>query len=204
MSALTATTLISAHGAIWNYPGCWHQMYCHINKSTWFKCWRNVKLMLCSVTLGHQMPILVGVCLMTGQPDPKTHQMSSWHLTECQPDWKAHQMSRWPGIVLLLATRCLYWGGLKIIKMAWDLCSSPPCIPFYPYTMFQNPMSKPSCQKTRKTLISQKVLVIQSSNIVHCDWHTQNPICAHFQAFSNTFFLFKLMFFFNFLSGGVQ
>ena len=77
--------------------------------------------------------------------------------------------------------------GLKTIKMKWDLCSSPSCIPFYPYTMFQTPMPKPSCQKFRKTLITQKVLVTQSSNIVHCDWHTQKPICADFQAFSNTF-----------------
>ena len=88
--------------------------------------------------------------------------------------------------------------------MEWDLCSSPPCIPFYPYTMFQNPMPKPSCQKSRKTIITQKVLVTQSSNIVHCNWHTQKPICADFQVFSNTFSLFKLMFFFHFLSGGVK
>ena len=87
--------------------------------------------------------------------------------------------------------------------MEWDLCSSPPCIPFYPYTMFQNPMPKPSCQKSRKTIITQKVLLTQSSNIVHCNWHTQKPICADFQAFSNTFSLFKLMFF-HFLSGGVK
>ena len=57
MSVLTATTLISTHGAIWNYPGCWHQMYPHINRSTWPKCWPNMKLMSCSVTLGHQIPL---------------------------------------------------------------------------------------------------------------------------------------------------
>ena len=85
---LTATTLISTHGAIWNYPGCWHQMYPHINKSTWHKCWPNVKLMLCSVTHGHQMPILLGVCLIECQPDPKAYQISSWHLTGGQPDPK--------------------------------------------------------------------------------------------------------------------
>ena len=141
--------------------------------------------------------------------------MSDW----CQPDPKTRQMSRWPDVVLLLATKFLHWGGVKIIKMAWDLCSSPPCIPFYPYTMFQNPMPKPSCHKSRKTIITQKVLVTQSSNIVHCDWktiitqkvlvtqssnivhcdrHTQKPKCADFQAFLNTFSLFKLMFFFSF------
>ena len=85
--------------------------------------------------------------------------------------------------------------------MAWDLCNSPPCIPFYPYTMFQNPMPKPSCHKSRKTLITQKVLVSQSSHIVHCDWHTQKPVCAHFQAFLNTISLFKLIFFSFFVRG---
>ena len=72
-----------------------------------------------------------------------------------------------------------------------------PCIPFYPYTMFQNPMAKLSCQKSRKTIITQNVLVIQSSNIVHCNWHTQKSISPNFQAFSNNFSLFKLMFFFS-------
>ena len=93
--------------------------------------------------------------------------------------------------------------GLKTIKMEGDLYSSPPCMPFYPYTMFQNPMTKPSCQKCRKTIVTQKVLVTQSSNIVHCNWHTQKLMCADFQAFSNTFSLFKLIFF-TFLSRGVK
>ena len=86
--------------------------------------------------------------------------------------------------------------------MKWDLCSSPPCIPFYPYTMFHNPMPKPFCQKFRETLITQKVLVTQSSNILHCNWHIQKPICADFQAFSNTFSMFKLTFFFSFFVKG--
>ena len=84
--------------------------------------------------------------------------------------------------------------------MAWNLWSSAAWIAFYPYTTFQNPMSKPSCQKTRKTIITQKVLVTKSSNTVHCDQHTQKPVCADFQAFSNTFSLLKLMFF-KFLLG---
>ena len=66
--------------------------------------------------------------------------------------------------------------------MEWGLCSSPPCVPFYPYTMLQNAMPKPSCQKSRKTIVTEKVLVTQSSDIVHCNWHTQKPICADFQA----------------------
>ena len=89
--------------------------------------------------------------------------------------------------------------------MGRDLCSSPPWVPFYAYTMFQNPIYRPSCNKSRKTMISQKVLVTQSSNIVHCDWHTQKPTCADIQAFSNIFSLFKLMgFFFHFSSVRVK
>ena len=90
--------------------------------------------------------------------------------------------------------------------MEWDLCSSAPCVPFYYYTTFDNPMPKPSCQKSRKTRITEKVLVIQSSNIVHYDQHMQKPACSDFQAFSNTFSLYKLTYFIFlfFLSGGVQ
>ena len=75
--------------------------------------------------------------------------------------------------------------------------------PILPLDHVSKPMPKPSHQKFRKTIITQKVLVTQSSHIVHCDWHTQKPICADFQAFSNTFSLYKLMFC-HFLSGGVQ
>ena len=46
--------------------------------------------------------------------------------------------------------------------MGQDLFSSPPWVPFYPYTMFQNPIPKPSFQKSRKTIITQKVLVTQA------------------------------------------
>ena len=77
--------------------------------------------------------------------------------------------------------------GLKTIKIEWDLCSNPPWVWFYHYTMFPNPMPQPSCQKSRKTIITQKVLVRQSSHIVHCDWHSQKPICTDFQAFLYTF-----------------
>ena len=78
--------------------------------------------------------------------------------------------------------------GWKTIKMEWDLCSSPPWVPFYPYTMFMNPIPRPSCQKSRKkTIITQNILVTQSSNIVHCNQHNQKPICADIQAFPNTF-----------------
>ena len=45
-----------------------------------------------------------------------------------------------------------------------------------------------------KTIITQKVLVTQNSNIVHCNQHTQKPICADFQAFWNTFSLLKWYF----------
>ena len=103
---------------------------------------------------------------------------------------KADQMSSWPDIVPLLTTRCLYWG-----------CQGANRGVEVPYTMFQNPRSKPSCHKSTKTIITQKVLVTQSSNIVHCNWHTQKSISADFQAFLNTFSLFKLTFFNFFVRG---
>ena len=53
-----------------------------------------------------------------------------------------------------------------------------------------------------KSITTQKVLVTQSSNIVHCDWHAQKPVCADFQATSNTFSMFKLTFFSFFCQGG--
>ena len=141
---------------------------------------------LCSTACGHQMPLL-GVCL-----------------TECQPDPKAHQMSSWPDVVLLLATRCLYWGvALKPSK--WNgTYAAVPCIPFYPYTCFRTLCPKPSCQKSRKAIVTQKVLVTQSSNIVHCNWHTQKPICTNFQAFQTLFPCSNWCFFFHFLSGEVK
>ena len=85
--------------------------------------------------------------------------------------------------------------------MEWDLCSSAPCVPFYHYITFDNSMPKSSCQKSRKTRITEKVLVIQSSNIVHYDQHMQKPACADFQAFSNTFSLYKLTIFYFFVRG---
>ena len=88
--------------------------------------------------------------------------------------------------------------------MGWDICSSPPWVTFYPYTMFQNPISWPSHNKCRKTIIIQKVLVTQSCNIVHCNWHTQYPICADWQALANTFPCANWSFFFSLLSGRVQ
>ena len=92
----------------------------------------------------------------------------------------------------------------KNIKMEWNLCSSASWVPFFPYTMFQYPMSKTSCQTSRKAFITQNVLGTQSSNIVHCHWHTQKPISADFQAFLNTFSLLKLMFFLFFVRGVKQ
>ena len=78
--------------------------------------------------------------------------------------------------------------GLKTIKIEWDLCSNPPWIWFYPYTMFLNPMPQPSCQKSRKTIITQKVLVRQSSHIVHCDWHSTNTCMCRFSSLFVHFF----------------
>ena len=97
MSILTATTLISTHRAIWNYPGCWQQMYPHRNRSTWPKCWPSVKLMLYSLTLGHQMPLpgsIVGGGYVLWQAS------LTYQLTTCQAD-----------------VRCLQWG----YQGAWGL-----------------------------------------------------------------------------------
>ena len=69
--------------------------------------------------------------------------------------------------------------------------------------MFQNPISRPSSKKWRKTIITQKVLVTQSFNIVHCNRHTPNPMCPDLQAFSNIFPCSKWCFF-HFLSGAVK
>ena len=60
-----------------------------------------------------------------------------------------------------------------------------------PYTMFQNPRSTPSCHKSTKTIITQKVLVTQSSNIVHCNWHTKNQYVQIFKLFEH-FFLVQI------------
>ena len=76
---------------------------------------------------------------------------------------------------------------VKTMKMGWDVCSSPPWVPFYPYTMFQNPISRPSSKIEENYNNSKHVLITQCSNIVHCDWYTQKPICADIQAFSNFF-----------------
>ena len=52
--------------------------------------------------LGHQM-LLLGAHLTKGQPDPKVDQMFSW-----------------PDIVLLLATRFLYWWGVHLSSSHLD------------------------------------------------------------------------------------
>ena len=83
--------------------------------------------------------------------------------------------------------------------MEWDLCSSGPWVPFYPYTMFQNPMSKPSSQKSRKNHHNSEMLVTQSSNIVHCT--PTNLYVQIFKSFLNTFSLLKMTFFFYFCHG---
>ena len=65
------------HSWSWNYCGCWHQMYPQINRSTWPRCWPNVKLTWCSTSLGHQMPLLRYIWL-------KVHLTQ--RLTKCQSD----------------------------------------------------------------------------------------------------------------------
>ena len=77
--------------------------------------------------------------------------------------------------------------------MEWDLCSSTPLVPFHPYTMFQNPMPKPSCQKYRKTTITQKYL----SKFSHSALQLAYPksYMSRFSSLFKHFFLLKLTFF---------
>ena len=42
-------------------------------------------------------------------------------------------------------------------------------------------------QNSRKTIVTHKILVTQSSNIVHCDWHTQNLYVQIFKPFQTIF-----------------
>ena len=64
-------------------------------------------------------------------------------------------------------------------------------------------MSKPCYQISWKPIISQKVLVTQSSNIVHCDWHFQKSyMCTCFKSLQKLS-LHKLTFF-SFFVGGVK
>ena len=94
--------------------------------------------------------------------------------------------------------------GWKTIKMERNLCSSTSWFPLYPYTMFQNPIPRPSCHKSRKPITTQKVLVTQSSNTVHCDQHTQKPICSGYLSLSEHLCPCTNPIFFHFLSGGVK
>ena len=122
MSVLTATILISTHGAIWNYPGCWHEMYPHIHMSTLPTCWPNVKLMFCSVTLGHQMPLPGSI---GGMSDDRPVWSTSWLYGKLTWDattggyvwWQAsltHWLTKWQADL-----RCLYWGGYIWLKCIW-------------------------------------------------------------------------------------
>ena len=70
-------------------------------------------------------------------------------------------------------------------------------------TMFQNPMPKPSCQKSRKTILTQKVLVTQSSNSALLLAYPKTYMCK-FSSLSNTFSIVQIDGFFYFLSGGVK
>ena len=137
-----------------------------------------------------------------------------WENTLKLLEWHIFRVQGMPNPMALVASLYDKWfmknhnfrrhiaeNGVQNHEMGWDICSSPPWVPFYPYTMFQNPISRPSHRKCRKTIITQKVLVTQSSNIVHCHWHTEKPICADLQAFAKTFSLCKLTFFQFFVRG---
>ena len=76
--------------------------------------------------------------------------------------------------------------------MECNLSSSPPCIPFYPYTMFQNPMPKPSHQKSRYTIMMYKVLsyIVLTQCIAG---GIPKNLYVQLSGLWNTFSLFKLM-----------
>ena len=79
--------------------------------------------------------------------------------------------------------------GFKSMTMGWDICSSPPWVTFCPYTMFQNPIGLDlPITNAEKPLIIQKVLVTQSCNIVHCNWHTQKTYMCRFASLCEHFF----------------
>ena len=85
--------------------------------------------------------------------------------------------------------------GLKTIKMEWYLCSSAPCVLFCPNTVFQNPMSKTSCQKYRKTIITQKSTC--HTKFLHSALqlaHPQSYMCR-FSSLFKCFFPVKISFF---------
>ena len=82
--------------------------------------------------------------------------------------------------------------GVQIHEMEWDICSSPPWVTIYPYTMFQNQYLALPITNAEKPLIIQKVLVTQSCNIVHCNWHTQKPYMCRFASLCEHFFLVKI------------
>ena len=88
-----------------------HQSELTTRRSAWPKCWLNVKLTWCSISLGHQMPLLRG----RGYVWPEIRLSLQW---EGQPDPNADQMSRWPDVVVLLATRCLY-SGMSELRSIW-------------------------------------------------------------------------------------
>ena len=90
--------------------------------------------------------------------------------------------------------------GLKTIKIECDLCSNPPWIWFYPYTMFLNPMPQPSCQKSRKTIITQKVHVRQSSHSALWLEYPKTYMCRFSSLFVH-FFPVQIDFFYFFCQG---
>ena len=95
--------------------------------------------------------------------------------------------------------------GSKTMKMGWKhIQQSSLCPHFTPTTILHNPISWSSHTKCRKTIITQKVLITQRSNIVAL-WlaYPKNlyvQICKPLQ----TLFLCANWHFFSFLSGGVQ
>ena len=84
--------------------------------------------------------------------------------------------------------------GSKSIKIKWDLSNYVPRVLVYAYIKIQNSMFTCSGSNSRKPIISQKLLLVETSN--HClqIWHTPKPSLPGFQGFLTTISYLKLKF----------
>ena len=85
--------------------------------------------------------------------------------------------------------------------MEWNLCSSPSWVPFYPYTMFQDPMPKPSCQKSRKIIITEKSTCHTKFSHSALQSAYPKPYMCRFSSLFEHFFPVQIDVFFIFCQG---
>ena len=88
--------------------------------------------------------------------------------------------------------------------MEWNLFSSPPWVPFYPYTWFQNPIHRLSCQKSRETHHNLKSTC--HTNFSHSALQLAYPktYMCRFSSLSKHFFPLQIDFFFIFFQGELR